>query len=349
MGGILLRRIDELDELEKLLHRLPSNARINQEALVSIKGQRLPIYSIVLGPGDLTSPAVAFFGGVHGLERIGTQVVISYLRAIAGALNWDEILHRALEGTRIAFYPLVNPGGLLLKQRSNPNGVDLMRNAPVDMTEARRFFLPGGHRISSALPWYRGRAGEEMEVEARALCQFVRRELFSASYSLALDVHSGFGLVDRLWFPHATTRRIFPRLPEVFALSDLLDQTLVNHIYRVEPQASSYIIHGDLWDFLYFEHEHSHRENVFLPFCLEMGSWLWVKKNPGQILTAAGLFNPVLPHRERRTLRRHLPLFDFLVRSTNSWGKWKPSDDTKRNLFRELAIEKWYTRTKYEN
>ena len=35
-------------------------------------------------------------------------------------------------------------------------------------------------------------------------------------------------------------------------------------------------------------------DNVFLPFTLEMGSWLWVRKNPRQMLDYFGYFNPVI-------------------------------------------------------
>ena len=41
------------------------------------------------------------------------------------------MLHRQLESMRLVFMPLVNPGGMRAGTRSNPRGVDLMRNAPV--------------------------------------------------------------------------------------------------------------------------------------------------------------------------------------------------------------------------
>ena len=86
----------------------------------------------------------------------------------------------------------------------------------------------------------------------------------------------------------------------------------------MEPQAQAYTIRGDLWDHLYDSYGEAHGDGVFVPLTLEMGSWLWVRKNPVQALSALGPFNPVVPHRLRRTLRRHLLLFDFLYRAVAS-------------------------------
>ena len=65
-------------------------------------------------------------GGVHGLERVGTHVVLSYLTTLVQLLQWDTLLRSSLERTRIVLVPLVNPGGMARRRRSNPDGVDLM-------------------------------------------------------------------------------------------------------------------------------------------------------------------------------------------------------------------------------
>lgn len=55
-----------------------------------------------------------------------------------------------------------------------------------------------------------------------------------------------------------------------------------------------------------------------------MGSWLWIRKNPIQIFSFTGPFNPVKPHRYQRIMRRHLSLIDFLQRVTlydSSWNQ----------------------------
>jgi hypothetical protein len=93
----------------------------------------------------------------------------------------------------------------------------------------------------------------------------------------------------------------FPHLPEVHALKELFEQTYPTHNYVIEPQSRQYLAHGDLWDHFYPACAHADgggAERVFLPLTLEMGSWLWVKKNPRQLSSPGqGLFNPRPGHR----------------------------------------------------
>ena len=49
---------------------------------------------------------------------------------------------------------MVNPYGLHHGTRSNANGVDLMRNAPIDANVTSKLPLISGHRVSPSLPWY---------------------------------------------------------------------------------------------------------------------------------------------------------------------------------------------------
>jgi hypothetical protein len=124
-----------------------------------------------------------------------------------------------------------------------------------------------------------------------------------------------------LWYPYARTREAPPDLPHITALARLLDDTLPNHVYRVEQTARVYTIRGDLWDHLY-DRRRAVGGGVLIPMTLEMGSWSWVRKNPLQGLSTHGRFNPVKPHRLRRTLRRHLPLLEFLLHACVSYRRW---------------------------
>ncbi len=301
-------------------------------------GHGLPVYLLTLGnPGACAS--VGYFGGVHGLERIGSQVVIAWLHSLVMRLRWDESLHQLLDKVRLVFMPIVNPGGMLRGTRANPNGVDLMRNAPVDAQE-RVPLLVGGQRISSGLPWYRGRRGDAMEAESAALCEAVTHEMHGRAFSLALDCHSGFGMRDRIWFPFAHHRGPIAHLAQLHALHEIFEQTHNHHHYVFEPQSRQYLAHGDLWDHLYLRACKS-QEHIFLPLTLEMGSWLWVKKNPRQLFSRDGIFNPLIAHRQQRVLRRHLPLLDFTLRAAASYARWLPGgDDQQRH--RDAALARWY-------
>jgi hypothetical protein len=231
---------------------------------------------------------------------------------------------------------------MYLQRRANGNGIDLMRNSPVRADAVDRWHLFGGHRISPRLPWYQGKEGAHMEAEAQAARDFVRREIFPAEVALAVDVHSGYGKVDRFWFPYARTREPFPHLAEVVALKQLLDKAHPHHIYRVEPQSRQYVTHGDLWDYLYEEFQAERPDGHFIPFTLELGSWLWVKKNWRQVFFRSGVFNPWLPHREQRTLRRHMILFDFLHRAVLSPDPWASLGDAARDRLLGYGLKTWY-------
>jgi hypothetical protein len=235
--------------------------------------------------------------------------------------------------------PIVNPGGMLRGTRANLNGVDLMRNAPVDAQDGVPF-LVGGQRISAGLPWYRGARGNAMEIESAALCELVERELLCRPFSLALDCHSGFGLRDRIWFPFAHRRSPILHLAQLHALHEIFQQSNSNHPYVFEPQSRQYLAHGDLWDYLYLR-ACERVDTVFLPLTLEMGSWLWVKKNPRQLFSRHGIFNPLIAHRQQRVLRRHLPLLDFVTRAAASASLWLPADAACAQ-HRQDALARWY-------
>ncbi|MGH8446326.1 MAG: M14 family zinc carboxypeptidase [Solimonas sp.] len=331
----------ELAELQRLIDTAPPQLETRVLCEVDVRDRRFPVHALTLGNPAPEVPAVGFFGGVHGLERIGAEVVIAYLRSLVSRLSWDAVLHQQLERVRLVFMPLVNPGGLWLGTRANPRGVDLMRNAPVEAAEAVPFMV-GGQRISAGLPWYRGASRAPMEAESTALCALAGQELLGRPFSIAIDCHSGFGVDDRLWFPYAHTRKPIPHLAEMHALSSIFADSHAHHRYVFEPQSLQYLTHGDLWDYLYLRAIES-ADRVFLPLTLEMGSWLWVKKNPRQIFTRFGIFNPLIGHRQQRVMRRHHALLDFFVRAAIGHERWLPQGPA-RAQHRSDAMARWYAK-----
>lgn len=343
LQGVAHPELKELGELEALIADGGHWLETQVACTVAVGERRFPVYSIALGNPDPAVPVVGFFGGFHGLERIGTEVVLAYLRTLVRRLNWDSILHRQLEAVRLVFMPIVNPGGMWCGTRANPQGVDLMRNAPVEARERTPFML-GGQRLSARLPWYRGQQGAPMEVENRAVCAVVEREFFTRRFGIAIDCHSGFGSSDRIWFPYAHTATPIAHLPELLALTDIYEQAHANHSYVFEPQSRQYLAHGDLWDYLYLQASAA-PERIFLPLTLEMGSWLWVRKNPRQVLSRQGMFNPHIAHRLHRVLRRHVGWLDFLARAACGCDLWLPTGERREQL-RARALHQWYGMTK---
>lgn len=322
MSSAAPHELPELLEVERIVAVAGPGLRRHFACQVPVGDAHVGVPVVTLGNPSADVPAVGYFGGLHGLERIGSAVVLAYLSHLAMRLHWDEALQRQLESVRLVFMPVVNPGGMWRHTRANPQGVDLMRNAPVD-SNGPVPWLVGGQRLSSELPWYRGVAGMPMEIESLALCRIVEEQLFNARFSIALDCHSGFGLADRLWFPLAHTARPISHLAELHAMVDIFERSHPHHPYVIEPQSHQYLTHGDLWDHLY-QRSCTQPERVFLPLTLEMGSWLWIKKNPRQLLSRRGIFNPVIEHREQRVLRRHLPLLDFVNRAACGHARWLP-------------------------
>jgi Zinc carboxypeptidase len=329
----------ELRELERILELGKNYLEVNVACEVVARDNIFPVYQLALGNADPKLPAIGFFGGVHGIEHIGTQVILCFLQGLIKRLAWDKSLHYLLENVRLVFMPLINPGGMWRSTRSNLHGVDLMRNAPVE-AEGKVPFLLGGQRFTRHLPWYRGVGDAPMEAENQVLCQVVQKELLSRPFSIAVDCHSGFGIRDRVWFPYAYSVHPIQHLAEVLLLEELFRQVHPNNQYLFEPQSLSYRTHGDVWDYLYLQALQA-ESNMFLPFTLEMGSWLWVKKNPRQMLSLRGMFNPTVEHRFHRVLRRHAVWLDFMMRAACGYENWL-ARGSRRLRLQEQAVRRWY-------
>ncbi|UXI03921.1 M14 family zinc carboxypeptidase [Photobacterium sp. TY1-4] len=342
-ASMLYARLPELGQLEALIkHQLPHIRAVpvetRQLTTVNLDSQPIPLYAVSLGNPDPEAPGLVIVGGVHGLERIGSQVVISFMNSLCQRLHWDSALQLKLQAIRLVFLPLLNPVGMAKRYRSNGNHVDLMRNAPLDSQEPTAW-LVGGHRLSKHLPWYRGDLGHAMEAEAQALVDLISLEAAHRPLTLALDCHSGFGSKDRLWFPYAKSRtQPMRKIGDVYHLKELFFNAYPHQNYIFEPQALHYTCHGDLWDYLYDRSEANGTH--LLPITLEMGSWRWVRKNPLQLIDRLGLFHPMKPHRIQRVLRTHLTLMEFLINATYAYPSWYQGESSQRHADTARAL--WY-------
>jgi len=317
--------VEEITLLEDLRREFPENVTWVDLVIVKKKNYSANVTALIIGPDDKTLPCFAIFAGIHGLEKIGSSVALNFLSSLLQQLQWNEDLQLFFKKNRLVAIPIVNPIGVIEGTRCNGNGVDLMRNAPINSVE-KVFPLVGGHRYSNMMPWYRGLEGT-IEKESKAVIDFVREELFPSRCAISIDIHSGFGMRDRVWYPYAKTVKPFGNLKDVLALEKLLSKTFPTHVYKVESQAASYMTHGDLWDYLYDLHrEEVKLDNLYLPLTLEMGSWMWLKKNPIQIFSLHGLFHPIKNHRRSRIMRRHVMLLDFLQKATANYKSWRPHE-----------------------
>lgn len=331
----LKRQLPELLWMEKLARRWPQFVRAHCEAELEVDSLTLPLWSLALGRSD--GPALLITAGVHGIERIGSQLLLAWLHALLERMQWDTQWRARIEKSRLLLVPIVNPAGMYLNQRGNRDGIDLNRHAPIDCQDPPPWPL-AGQRLSRHLPWYRGR-GQPEAVEFTTLRSFVQRQLAQDPFCLALDIHSGFGWQDHLWFPYAFRREPIERVADYVALKNLWERAHPHHDYLFEPQSNHYRTHGDIWDFLYREAQEAN--HTLLPLTLEVGSWRWLKKRPQQLFNITGLFNPLVPHRHARVLRRHMVLLDFLLASATNHTQWQPDDERIPQLQKE-ARQLWY-------
>jgi murein peptide amidase A len=109
---------------------------------IGVSSLGLPIESYTFQSSNTDSPQVLILGGVHGDEVEGVTVALGLLR------TFQESYRLKLQTTLI---PRFNPDGVLLKTRSNFNGVDLNRNLPTkDWTSEVKSprYHPGSHPAS---------------------------------------------------------------------------------------------------------------------------------------------------------------------------------------------------------
>lgn len=324
--------IAEHEVLFDLVRRYPDLCQVIALGDVPTKSGREPILQFTVCDHrevDPHAPVIGFFAGVHGIEAIGVKILLVFLEHLLAQAHWNTQVSELLKRIRIVGIPIVNPAGYVAGSRCNGNGVDLMRNAPVESGKSLPFV--GGHRISPMLPYYRGVNG--LEFENLKLIELVERELWSAPFSFSLDIHSGFGAEDFLWTPYAKEHGHPPYWEHYKRFSDKLDRTFRNHVYRFEPQSDEYTTSGDLWDYLFdmAREQYSEDQHVFLPMTLEVGSWVWLKKSPLKATELRNFFNPAHHHRERRVLRRHLPLFNLLLNLVADYRRVLGVGETRRS------------------
>lgn len=212
--------------------------------------------------------AIFLTSGIHGPERIGISSAIASFR---------ELLNNQASNVDLYLLPFMNPYGFFRNQRSNKNNVDLMRNSPI-YGKAPFFF--GGHRISSALPYYMG-PRPVSEVESEFLFNYFNSKMPRYDKIVSLDFHSGFGFSDSIWFPFSYSSDKFPLENIIHEAKKRVDKATQ---HKFVQQSKSYKISGDLWDWIYL----SNWGKKYIPLTVEIGTWKYFRFNP----LKWDLFNP---------------------------------------------------------
>lgn len=91
----------ELHKLERIIKEGIPHLQARSMCEVTTDGRRFPVYALSLGNPSHEVPAVGFFGGIHSLERIGTQVLLAFLHSLLRRLRWDQRPKRLLASLEV--------------------------------------------------------------------------------------------------------------------------------------------------------------------------------------------------------------------------------------------------------
>ena len=98
----------EYEEIVSLSKTWGQFGKVQNLVRVQDSNNNYDLYSFSIGCNNPEAPSLILTSGVHGLERIGTQVNLSFMQHLVARLPWDECLHDQLKKMRITFFPLVN-------------------------------------------------------------------------------------------------------------------------------------------------------------------------------------------------------------------------------------------------
>lgn len=287
------------------------------------EGFRFPIHMVQIGKDSaIRKNPVGLIAGVHGLETIGIQVLLDFMEYIVNPKSSGYIPEIKSGKVGILCLPIANPGGVALKRRANPGGVDLMRNSGIDAEHPTPFF--GGHKLTRRLPYFRGKG---LQPESRSLLRLMAEYFYPITKTVlpVLDVHSGFGAIDRVWWPYAKTDTFCEDQSAYEKVADYLKNQCGHGNLEYGSQSDSYQANGDLWDLVYDQFKGVQRakdSSLLLPFTLEIGTWSSIKEEPSRIFKKKGIFNPTKANRQETITRYRGFLRDYVMLSSTKPKNW---------------------------
>jgi len=300
----------ELLQLKRLERSFGDVVIMEEIGEVDYKGYRTPINAFFISHKPKPElPTIAFFSCFHGVEWIGGRVLVNFIEHLVREIKWDEDIKNLTEKVNICGIPIVNPVGRIEGYRSNGNGIDLMRNAPVRSEHA--IPLLGGQKLSRHLPWY---MGEGLEKENEIVVKFLHDYVFPSNFKMTIDIHSSFLRNSRIWIPYASGKKLPSKEAAVFRqLRKTLNGIYKYNPYKYEKQEHIYTTHGDFWDYKFDRHNEVY-DGTYLPVTLEISSRDWTIKNFLKHWSMESLFSPFDRKESNAEYIKHIMVFDFLIR-----------------------------------
>jgi hypothetical protein len=334
-----------LEQFDRLFYKHKEHLPHYSEHLLSEVRHDLGVWPLKLYRfgNPKASSALFLTAGIHGPEVIGIETLFALLESLLEKSSWDAVTQNYFEKIDFHLIPVANPFGVTFFKRGNGRGVDLMRNAP-SLRPNSLLAFSASQSWSSKLPWYSGPFGFS-EVETRSTYEWFQTHLLPRAHLISLDFHSGFGWSDQIWFPYAFDRVPFEHMHILMYWWGQFEKAHPYHFYDISPVSLAYRIDGDLWDYFFQQFISLHQADAdkvfYLPLTLEMGSWLWVKKQPLQLFRKNGLFYPWAQHRKKRVLRRHYSFFDYVLRSLLHPASWLKLAQKQQHQCWRLGLERW--------
>lgn len=235
--------LDEVNQFIEDAHTAnPSITEVEQVG-TSVDGRAINALVISDNPSYLEmEPRVRISGGIHGNEKVTTEVLVRYINYLLSEFNNGSTDITDLVNTRyIVIIPVINPDGYAISRRYNANGVDLNRN-----------FSRGW---SDESPVYGTAAFSEPE--SLAVSQYT----ISKRFTTGITLHSGTVIVN-MPFDYTTTLPVehdlvqefgraysragtFLSNPDILADSDVIDGTIFGALW--------YYAYGTLQDWSYID------------------------------------------------------------------------------------------------
>ncbi|GAL36591.1 zinc carboxypeptidase-related protein [Vibrio maritimus] len=100
----------ELGHIQEYAERY---SELSLSTLTHIKhqGVEMPIQQLSFGSSHPSAPCLILTGSIHGVERIGSQIILAFIRSLLKRRQWDSQLNDTLNKIRILTVPVVNPWG----------------------------------------------------------------------------------------------------------------------------------------------------------------------------------------------------------------------------------------------
>lgn len=107
----------------------------------STQGKAIRVVELSDNPGlhEPGEPEFKYVAGIHGNERVGTEMLLMLIRYLCMNYGSDDLVTKIVNNTRIHILPMMNPdGGTKAREGDctskqglgNANGVDLEQNFP---------------------------------------------------------------------------------------------------------------------------------------------------------------------------------------------------------------------------